>query len=763
MVNTPSRRRSKRNNNSGSGSGRRRSARKRMRNMRERNAKQRFNEVSPIPLDELARRAEESRHPDCDERNIRRNLLSDFSKSQISDGDNDQDVRVEQEQRTRRRSCRKDSPAISVSHRCSGGGRKPKGDHKTRSTAPLRRSTRLRKEEEVVSKTREARRSGGGRKPSRERSVRMSRRISLISTDEDGSSIADEQERRQLNLNVRRDADSTEEDILTSSDQTEEELEGSSDDGDSLFSGCRESSKTSGPTRSMRLRNRQIVVSADPEGIEERSNVGESQRGDRSLRGSALSQVIGSEARGFGEGFTLRNIMVEIRSLEQQRLLYCRQKLPGLDYECEFCGARFSFGMRNGAFSKNSKGLGDPTKVAREKVIYSKCCGRGSVKVELAKDSPVVLDYLTRYKDVKHYFRWINSRLSFSSTKAQHDEDLLRDKGAGLYTYRVHGQIQHLLSRGLLIPEGQDIEKSVRNASGYVYDNVSLTSGNEIPEKSRQIVYEALEEFRKWLKLFNPYVTMIPNQEVLKRSADPDIEWVLRPPGAENNPMVRTPELDVVVQSRGVIEQTMAVVPRPGDRTFDLPAVDELAMLRPHRNPKGYREIYFRNRQVVTNPEAMQYEIYKISSGHRLYEPLHYVLARPFGETGYHYELGLSGRKYAQYVVNEREWEKGQEHNVTLLNSGRLFHEFLVDMYCRVVESTMRWIAINQVKLRSETYKEIQHVISIMNENRESAKRIGRYVVLPANVQGSPRYMKRQYRKAMRAVLFYGFLLPLNT
>ena len=85
----------------------------------------------------------------------------------------------------------------------------------------------------------------------------------------------------------------------------------------------------------------------------------------------------------------------------------------------------------------------------------------------------------------------------------------------------------------------------------------------------------------------------------------------------------------------------------------------------------------------------------------------------------------------------------------SLLQSGRLFQEWLVDTYARVEAGRLTWYRNNQEKLRADLYQDVQR--AARNGNTE-ARELGTRVLLPSSFMGGPRYMMREYQDAMAIV-----------
>ncbi|XP_024977134.1 uncharacterized protein LOC112514765 [Cynara cardunculus var. scolymus] len=87
-------------------------------------------------------------------------------------------------------------------------------------------------------------------------------------------------------------------------------------------------------------------------------------------------------------------------------------------------------------------------------------------------------------------------------------------------------------------------------------------------------------------------------------------------------------------------------------------------------------------------------------------------------------------------------------NNVILLG-GRLFQQFVVDMYIKIETTRLSFIERNQTKIRSDLY---QGVVDCVNAGEVQPSRIRQRVVLPASFIGGPRDMRRIFMDVMTLV-----------
>ncbi|KAF8787007.1 hypothetical protein HNY73_008646 [Argiope bruennichi] len=111
------------------------------------------------------------------------------------------------------------------------------------------------------------------------------------------------------------------------------------------------------------------------------------------------------------------------------------------------------------------------------------------------------------------------------------------------------------------------------------------------------------------------------------------------------------------------------------------------------------------------------------------------------------------------YFVADKEQQVEQRcRNVNNIKPGivckELFQQFVVDMYAKIETERLRFIRLNQKKLRVEDYIHLRDAIT----NDDNIKQIGKPTILPSTFTGSPRYMHERTQDAMTYVRNYGSL-----
>ena len=88
-----------------------------------------------------------------------------------------------------------------------------------------------------------------------------------------------------------------------------------------------------------------------------------------------------------------------------------------------------------------------------------------------------------------------------------------------------------------------------------------------------------------------------------------------------------------------------------------------------------------------------------------------------------------------------------------LLQSGRLFQQYVVDMYVKLETQRLDFIRNKQDDIRADLY---QGIIDSIEIGQKQGSKIGRRIVLPASFIGGPRDMRKRYMDAMTLVQRFG-------
>ncbi|KAJ9557185.1 hypothetical protein OSB04_011799 [Centaurea solstitialis] len=128
------------------------------------------------------------------------------------------------------------------------------------------------------------------------------------------------------------------------------------------------------------------------------------------------------------------------------------------------------------------------------------------------------------------------------------------------------------------------------------------------------------------------------------------------------------------------------------------------------------------------------------------------ILFFPNGESGWHARIPRHGVCIDEIINEDENLDedlKGLIHSKCDSIGGRLFQQFMVDMYIKIETARLSFIERNQTKIRSDLY---QGVVDCFNAGEVQPSRVGQWVMLPASFIGGPRDMRRRYMDAMTLV-----------
>lgn len=105
-------------------------------------------------------------------------------------------------------------------------------------------------------------------------------------------------------------------------------------------------------------------------------------------------------------------------------------------------------------------------------------------------------------------------------------------------------------------------------------------------------------------------------------------------------------------------------------------------------------------------------------------------------------------REFYAYQLQTRPSE-----GMTIIKSGRLLHQYIVDSYIATEQERLRFIRLNQKKLRAELYT---NICDAVNSGDTDAKELGKRIILPSSFTAGPRYMSEKYQDAMAICRWHG-------
>ncbi|CAN6856078.1 unnamed protein product [Brassica oleracea] len=371
---------------------------------------------------------------------------------------------------------------------------------------------------------------------------------------------------------------------------------------------------------------------------------------------------------------------------------------PG--WNCTFCQAYMWYGERIGKRRRSSN------------PVFTMCCKRGKVVLPRLANPPMELMNLLCKGDElsKHYREFIrayNIMFSFTSLGGKIDHSI--NNGRGPFVFRMSGENYH--RSGDIVPEPGQAPKF---SQLYIIDTL-----NEI--KNRLDAYAGSDRAAA-KKLREPLVLLLKN---MLDQCNPHVK------------AFRSARERFDVEGSTGYRMRLIESRQSDGRTHNLPTANEVAALIP-----GDFVLNMETRDIVL--ESTSGKLQRISELHPAYLPLQYPLLFPFGEDGFRLNIpigfedstarkrkNVTMREYFAFRILERRWEAP-----TITRSARLFHQFLVDAYTMIESSRLRYLWLNQKKLRSSSYAAIQKAAT-----RAGAKMAeqGTRIFIPATFNGGKR------------------------
>lgn len=185
------------------------------------------------------------------------------------------------------------------------------------------------------------------------------------------------------------------------------------------------------------------------------------------------------------------------------------------------------------------------------------------------------------------------------------------------------------------------------------------------------------------------------------------------------------------------------------ERRFNSPSIDEIAIVTVGTEFER-RDIVLRQRDA---------KLKRVAETHRWYDALQYPILFWKGEDGYHFHIMQSDnegeptakRVSSMHFYAYRIMIRAKQSN-HILRCGKLFHQFIVDMYAKTESERLWYLRKHQLQLRADSYIHLRDAIT----NERNVTDIGQMVILPATYTGSPRHMHEYAQDALTYVQRYG-------
>ena len=108
----------------------------------------------------------------------------------------------------------------------------------------------------------------------------------------------------------------------------------------------------------------------------------------------------------------------------------------------------------------------------------------------------------------------------------------------------------------------------------------------------------------------------------------------------------------------------------------------------------------------------------------------------------------MTMREYYAHQIQTRPSE-----GMTIIKSGKLLHQYIVDTYTATEQERLRFLRLNQKQLRADLYT---NVCDALDNGDTDAAHLGKKVILPSSFTAGPCYMSEKYQDAMAICRFYG-------
>ncbi|XP_074342285.1 uncharacterized protein LOC141679779 [Apium graveolens] len=338
---------------------------------------------------------------------------------------------------------------------------------------------------------------------------------------------------------------------------------------------------------------------------------------------------------------------------------------------------------------------------------FSLCCANGEIRLQKEQSTPSYLWQLYNDKQkgpkFKDIIRIYNSMFAFTSTGGRVDHSI--NCGGAPYIYRLNGQNHHIF--GSLIPDdGND----PMFCQLYIYD-----TSNEIANRM------------KWISVNDGQVIHVEIVEGLIRILDETNELVKEFRSHRDRfEQDKVADLEITLKvSRVESEMENHIIP-----------ADDVAgiMVGDLDDNSQYRDIIIHSKE---NHMQRVTDIYpKIMA-------LQYPLLFPHDDDGFHihlpYGIGDNKKRRKRVLLTQKEYYSYKlqvrlNEGMTPRLGGRLFQQYVVDVFATIEQARLWYIRTHQPKLRNDLYRQIYDSLSSGNTD---ASAVGKGIVLPAIFIGS--------------------------
>jgi hypothetical protein len=205
-----------------------------------------------------------------------------------------------------------------------------------------------------------------------------------------------------------------------------------------------------------------------------------------------------------------------------------------------------------------------------------------------------------------------------------------------------------------------------------------------------------------------------------------------------------------------VMVQLCAESARPSCQ-YDLPSVDEIAVVIP-----GDGTQYTDSCDIVLTPRSGS--LHRINDAHPAYACLHYVLLFPWGSLGWSWDMyqqipeqertNRSRLRVSQCQFYASQLHPQQNKFPAIFYGGRLFQQYIVDVWASTDQRRLSYLTHNQPVLRAALYSGMEDALR-QGDQAVDPNELGQRTVLPSSYTGGPRYMHQLFQDAMALAHYF--------
>lgn len=386
-----------------------------------------------------------------------------------------------------------------------------------------------------------------------------------------------------------------------------------------------------------------------------------------------------------------------------------------MDVICPFCGAYHWLAEKVSSSPE-------------QRPEFTACCQRGHISLQSLPPPPPFLRQLlddndAEAKEFRSNIRQYNMALAFTSLGIREDTAVNRRGG---WVFRVHGELCHLI--GALRPKDGEPPSY---AQLYIYDPTlalaqRINRNDNLSSTTMSSLQTMLLDHHRYSREFKH------SYEILKDY----------PEASDANIRLR-------------------VMPGQDERRYNLPSSNEVAAILPGDGTAPER------RDIILRPRllANQHRLARIDDGHPAYSPLHYVLLFPHGDHGWHRDLlhrtppgltpspGRNPRRITQTQYSSFRLHTRNSEYSTIHRGGRLFQQYIVDMWASADQTRLAFLRYNQAQLRATLYSGLEDWLR--PDEIGNPQDLGQRAVLPSSYIGGPRHQQQRYQDAMAIARFF--------